>query len=51
MKFEKFLLQSLFSASLLVCLLVLGSMLTSHVPATQLANAPAAVATATSAAG
>lgn len=51
MKFENLLLQSLFSASLLVCLLVLGSMLSRHTPATQLAHVAPAVATATSSAG
>ncbi|MFC5435260.1 hypothetical protein ACFPME_01745 [Rhodanobacter umsongensis] len=49
MKFETLMLQTLFGASLLVCLLVLGAMLTSRATVASVAagDAPTAVAAVT----
>ena len=51
MKFETLMLQSLFLASLLVCLLTLGAMLTSHTIPSNIATSHAPVAAMTSSAG
>ncbi|WP_174236735.1 hypothetical protein [Dyella sp. S184] len=51
MKFETLMLQSLFLACLLVCLLTLGAMLTSHTTTTNIATSHAPVASMTSSAG
>ncbi|GGY19094.1 hypothetical protein GCM10008098_09110 [Rhodanobacter panaciterrae] len=45
MKFESLMLQSLFGACLLVCVLVLGAMLTSHASVPSVAAGHARVAT------
>ncbi len=46
MKFENLILQSLFAACLLVCVLVMGAMLTSHVNVSSVADSHAPVAAA-----
>jgi hypothetical protein len=51
MKFETLMLHSLFAASLLVCVLTLGNMLTSHAPVANVAAAHAHVAASVHAAG
>lgn len=51
MKFENLMMQSLFTASLLVCLLALGSMLTTRTVASNIAASHAPVAAVVSSAG
>jgi hypothetical protein len=51
MKFETLMLQSLFLACLLVCLLTLGAMLTSHITPSNIATSHAPVAAMTGSAG
>jgi hypothetical protein len=46
MKFETLMLHSLFAVCLLVCVLTLGAMLTSHAPASRVATNHASVAAA-----
>jgi hypothetical protein len=45
MKFESLMLQSLFGACLLICVLVVGSMLTSPAPSVAASHAPVASTT------
>ncbi|MFC5580114.1 hypothetical protein [Rhodanobacter terrae] len=45
MKFESLMLQSLFGACLLICVLVVGAMLTSPAASVAASHAPAATAT------
>lgn len=51
MKFENLMMHSLFTASLLVCLLALGSMLTAHTATSNIAvsHAPVAAVVSTAA--
>ena len=51
MKFESLMLQSLFVACLLVSLLVLGTMLTTHATVANVASSHASTSTAVRAAG
>lgn len=51
MKFEKLLLQGLFGACLLVCLMVVGGMLTSRTPVAVFAASQAPAASAVQGAG
>lgn len=51
MKFETLMLQTLFGACLLVCLLVLGAMLTSQPTVASVASSHVSTATTASAAG
>ncbi|WP_168170823.1 hypothetical protein [Rhodanobacter sp. C01] len=47
MKFETLMLQTLFSACLLICLLAMGAMLTTHVNVAKVADSDAPVAATT----
>ncbi|GAB2549944.1 hypothetical protein [Rhodanobacter koreensis] len=51
MKFETLMLQTLFSACLLVCVLAMGAMLTTHVTVAKVAAGQAHVQAVTNAAG
>jgi hypothetical protein len=51
MKFETLMLHSLFAACLLVCVLVLGAMLTSHATVTSVASGHARTAVTASTSG
>lgn len=51
MKFEALLLKALFSACLLICVLTLGSMLTSKAPGPAIAASQSAAVAAASSAG
>ncbi len=51
MKFETLMLHSLFAACLAVCLLVLGAMLTTHVPVASVASSHASTSATVRAAG